>query len=415
MPRNALLGIFLSSLLAVACAPTCAPDVENTNSGYRVPPILDDGWQVAAPEDLGLKRESFSKLTEIISSDIDFPNVHALLIVKNNRLVYEEYFSGTDRRFDSDGQLQTVTVQFTHDTLHDIRSVGKSITSALVGIALSSGAVASLDVPVVEYFPEHEELLTPEIGQITLRHALTMSAGLSWNELDVSYANPENDWEQMAASDDPFGFLLDRKMSSKPGEVWSYNSGLPSLLGIIISRATGRPFGAYAREMLFEPLGIYNLEWTGSMSWADIPELKWDGSKPWARVAWPAGRLWLRPRDLAKFGALYLNDGRWGGQQIIPADWITESTRRRIPIRESESEYGIHGYGYLWAHDRFHDREYGELEVFSAVGNGAQRIFVVPSLSLIVVHLAGLYNDPISFWSPELLLLSHIVPAIRGN
>ena len=100
--------------------------------------------------------------------------------------------------------------------------------------------------------------------------------------------------------------------------------------------------------MLFEPLGISDVEWDGPKAWADIPELEWDGNKPWSKVATPAGSLLLRPRDMAKFGSLYLHDGRWEGRQVLPAGWAKESTRRHIAIKEPESEYGKHGYGYLW-------------------------------------------------------------------
>jgi CubicO group peptidase (beta-lactamase class C family) len=209
----------------------------------------------------------------MLRSGAEFPNVHSLLIVKDGRLLYEEYFAGQDRRYGPDGELHTVDLEFDRDTLHDIRSAGKSVTSALVGIAVDSEAIPSLDVPIADYFPEHSASNTPRKRQITLRHALTMSAGLDWNELDVPYTDPANDSERMSASHDPVSFLLGREVTVEPGTEWYYNSGLPLLLGFVISRATERSFGDYAREALFEPLGITDVEWSGSTAWSEIPEL----------------------------------------------------------------------------------------------------------------------------------------------
>lgn len=372
---------------------------------------LDDGWKVAAAPEAGLDPCLLDSMTSAIRRRDEFVNVHAVLIVKNDRLVYEQYFEGEDRRWRGT-ELETVSLSFGPDTLHDIRSAGKSVTSALVGIAVGSGAIPSLEIPLAEYFPEHAALISPDKRSITLLHALMMSAGLDWNEGQVPYTDPTNDAERMDASTEPVRFLLDRPVASEPGTTWSYNSGLPVLLGLAVSRATGRPFGAYAREVLFEPLGITEVEWSGPRAWSDIPELEWDGGEPWARVAQPAGNLWLRPRDLAKFGSLYVNAGRWNGRQVLPAGWVEESTRRHIAVTDAVSEYGEHGYGYLWWHDRFHTPG-GELEVHSAMGNGQQRLFVVPSLDLVVVHVAGRYNDPEAGWMSERLLLNHIVPAAR--
>ena len=239
--QSGLSKACLYLLLVSGCATPNPSRVASTDTSYRVPPRLDDGWQVASPEELGLQREPLERLTEVLRSGAEYPNVHSLVIVKDGRLVYEEYFAGEDRRHGPDGQRQTVTVEFDRDTLHDIRSAGKSVTSALVGIALDSGAIPSLDLPVADYFPEHAERITPETRRITLGHALTMSAGFDWNEGEVPYTDPNNDSERMDADADPASFVLGRGVTTEPGTTWSYNSGLPVLLGLIVSRATGRP------------------------------------------------------------------------------------------------------------------------------------------------------------------------------
>jgi CubicO group peptidase (beta-lactamase class C family) len=127
-------------------------------------------------------------------------------------------------------------------------------------------------------------------------------------------------------------------------------------------------------------------------------------------------RLGLRPRDLAKFGSLYLHDGRWQGRQILPPDWVRESTRRHLPLPSPVSAFGTHGYGYQWWHHCYRTG-FGTFEAHTAAGNGQQRIYVVPALRLVVTVLAGRYNDPSAARLTERLLLEQIIPAVRmaGN
>lgn len=380
------------------------------------PPLLDDGWAVASPQDVGLDACLLDSMTVALRRGEDYPNVHAVLIAKDDRLVYEQYFTGEDRRYRGE-RREWVTVTFHRDTLHDSRSVGKSVVSALVGIAVGTGAISSLDTPLLDFFPEHAALVTPEKRRITLHHALTMSAGLDWNEDEVPYTDDANHAEQMGELADPAGFVLGRPVADEPGATFSYNTGLPTVLGYVVSRATGQPLGSYAREALFEPLGITDVEWAGQEAWSDIPELQWEGTEPWSRGARPGGGLWMRPRDFAKFGSLYLNQGRWDGRQVIPADWVEESTRKHVAVEGLESapdEYGENGYGYLWWHDQVRTSG-GEFEVHTAVGNGGQRIVLIPALHLLVVVHAGRYNEPDAGWMPERLLLEHILAATRGS
>lgn len=218
----------------------------------------------------------------------------------------------------------------------------------------------------------------------------------------------------MSDSDDPASFVLRHSLVSEPGSTWYYNSGLPTLIGLAVAGATDRPFGDFAREALFEPLGITDLEWGGPPAWAGIPALRWAGSEPWSQVANPAGSMWLRPRDLLKLGSLYLDDGLWNGKQILPERWVEESLTPRIErpgaLRQHAVGVVAHGaYGYFWWHDRY-TLPYGDLVVHAAYGNGGQRIWVVPELDLVAVHLTGNYNLWWSSYQAERLLLERIVP-----
>jgi CubicO group peptidase (beta-lactamase class C family) len=359
---------------------------------YQVPRTLDDGWTTASLDEVGMDRRHIEQMTEAIRRYADW-NIHAVLIERDGRLVYEEYFAGEDQRWGR----PLGRVHFDAQTKHDLRSISKSMVSALVGIALASGAIRSLDEPLLDFFPEpaYADLAAPARRSLTLRHALTMSAGLEWNE-DLPYTDPRNDEIVMTRSSDPIRYVLSRPIVSEPGATWAYNGGLTQLLGAIVQRATGQPLREYARTVLFEPLGVDDTEWLGDLN--GMPSA--------------ASGLRLRPRDLAKFGSLYLHDGRWRGRQIISPNWVRESTRRHLPLPSPVSAFGTHGYGYQWRHTCFRTGA-GTFESPTAAGNGQQRIYVLPALRLVVTVLAGRYNDPSAARLTERLLLEQIIPAVR--
>jgi CubicO group peptidase (beta-lactamase class C family) len=205
--------------------------------------------------------------------------VHAILIERNGRLIYEEYFDGFDERWgESLGQ-----VQMTAESKHDLRSITKSVVSALVGIAHSEGKIPSLDEPIVKWFPEYPELNTPDRRRVTLAHALSMTSGFDWNE-DVPYNDPRNDEIRMTRDPQPLQYALARPFANDPGTEFKYNGGLTQVVAAVLVRATKTALQEYARTKLFEPLGITEVEWVG-----DLPGM------PSA-----ASGLRLRARDLTK-------------------------------------------------------------------------------------------------------------------
>src|SRR5688572_12154975 len=271
---------------------------------YQRPPRLADGWQTATADSVGVDPTRLAALTQSIRAWPEL-GVHAILIERSGRLVYEEYFDGFDERW---GQpLGRVTM--TRDTKHDLRSLTKSVISALAGIAVGSGAIRSLDQPVVEWFPEFPELNTADRRRLTLGHVLAMTTGLEWNE-EVPYNDPRNDEIRMTRDSQPLHYALSRRFAHAPGEEFTYNGGLTQVMGAVIERATKSSLEDYARTRIFEPLGITEVEWVGDL--AGMPSA--------------ASGLRLRSRDLAKFGSLYLHDGQWNGRQVIPADWVQLST-----------------------------------------------------------------------------------------
>lgn len=350
--------------------------------------IPTPGWQYTTPETAGLNHAALDSLAADIRAQ-RYPNVHALLIEIDGRLAYETYFAGDDVRR---GHGRLGHVVFTPETLHDIRSISKSVTSALVGIAIGSGAIRSVDQPILDFFPAYADLATPEKRSITIRHALTMATGLQWDEA-LSYADTTNDERRLNRSTDPFRTILSRPVVTPPGSQFNYSAASTQLLLGAVQHAVRMPVVDYARDVLFAPLGITDVEWV-----FDSPGL------PSA-----ASGLRLRPRDLAKIGSLYLNGGRWQGRQIIPEEWVATSLRRQIDLPPQQSDSGRHGYGFQWWQSRFAVPG-GEVEVSIAAGNGGQNIFVLPKQRMVVTILGGRYDR--TDWINEDILLERILPAL---
>jgi CubicO group peptidase (beta-lactamase class C family) len=286
-------------------------------------------------------------------------------------------------------------VSFDAGTKHDIRSISKSVTSLLVGIALDRGFLTDLDVPVFSLFPEYADLRTPEKDRITLRHLLTMSSGLAWDETSA-YTNPSNTYWQMGIAPRADHFVLARPLAAPPGTVFNYNTGSVDLLGVILRKISGKRLDEFAKETLFDPLGIEDWEWE-----------ECSGFNPSA-----GSGLRLRPRDLAKIGQLVLERGKWQGRQIVSSSWIEESTTPRLSGTGAmfDRPEGITSYGYLWWLGRS-PPEHPERDMIAGAGNGGQRVIILPSLSAVVVTTAGLYGDMASGLTALMTLNQCVFPA----
>ena len=359
--------------------------VTDTQSVGSVPQQLRDGWQTISLSQAGMDTGIMASLTEKITAQ-EYPNTHSVLIVRNGALVYEQYFSGEDKNW----RTSLGEITFHHETLHDIRSVSKSITAALIGIAKDEEKISDLDQGLLDFFPEYAHLLNQDKQGITLRHLLTMTAGFEWDEESYPYSDPRNSEVQMHQSSDPLEYVLGLKLTITPGSKFTYNGGHAILLAGVIAKATGKPLDEYARDVLFGPLGITRFEWRRHVS--GIPNA--------------ASGLRLRPRDMAKFGYLYLNQGRWKGIQVISSGWIEETMTRQVERAVS------HGYGFQWWFYQLAAAQ-EKLELWTAAGNGGQRIFIIPKLRMMVVTTAGNYN-PLNLETrrlPDRLLREYILPA----
>jgi CubicO group peptidase (beta-lactamase class C family) len=292
-------------------------------------------------------------------------DVHGILVVRNGCTVVEAYYP-----------------LYGPKTSHSTASVGKSFTGALVGIAIREGYIEGVEQKVADFFPDHSDWQNDPLKQaMTIEHLLTMTSGLDWPETAASYSSSQNVMNEMMRSADWVGFVLDRPMAAAPGATFNYSSGASHLLSAIVQEATGMRTFAFAREYLFEPLGISHV------SWPSDP----DG------IAFGAGGLRLTPRDMAKFGQLYLQGGVWEGKQIVPAEWVEASIAPQVHAHGAASYYG-----YQWW-----VRGNG---IFAAHGYRGKRIFVIPDLEMVVVFTADLSGN-----APSVILSNFIIPAARSS
>ena len=271
-----------------------------------------------------------------------FPNVHSLLIARNGFLIYEDYFYG-----------------WKPDDVWLIQSATKSFTSALTGIALSKNELKSVDEPICQYLEKYKDKACNEQNRsITIRQLLTMTTGLDWNELEFDYYDERNTANQCGKVRDPFDCVLSRTKTSSSSPVFGYNSMNHLMMNKILRKSTSMRNDKELKQRLLDPLKIEKVN-TGNEDFGVI------------------GDIAITPRDMAKFGLLYLNDGVWNGKQIIPSNWVKESTTSKIQINSDE------GYGYFWWTKKFNSNG-STIDTYYAWGYGGQYIFVVPSLNLVV-------------------------------
>lgn len=336
---------------------------------YEPPPALSDGWPTASADAVGLDPAPLEAATNAIG-DGTFPKVDSMLVVRQGRLVHEAYFNGFDR-----------------ERLHDLRSATKSITSALVGIAVDQGLLSGVDERVLPRLGGGAGLRNPDPRKdaITLGHLLTMTPGLACD--DWNAASPGNE-EKMYKERDWVKFVLDLPMVADPGTRYGYCTGGVVTLGAVIGNASGRRADAFAREVLFGPLGITRAEWeytpTGAVD--------------------TGGHIRMRPRDMAKFGQLFLQRGLWNGQRVVSEAWVERSTAFHVRTVSNEE------YGYLWWR-RTTQRAGTPVPTFYAIGNGGQQIIVAPSLELVAVFTGSNYDTSAVF--PNQIFDRYVLTAVR--
>jgi CubicO group peptidase (beta-lactamase class C family) len=341
-------------------------------------------WQPIAAKDAGLAEDLGARI-DAAQRDGGLNGLHGVVLVRHGRLALERYYVGKDERLGR----PLGEVSFGAGTLHDLRSVTKSIVGLLYGIALEAGKVPQPEAVLVDQFPEYPDLAAdPHRRRLTVAHALSMTLGIEWRE-DGDYTNPANGEIAMERSPDRWRYVLERPIVEAPGGRWVYCGGASALIGRLLTRGTGMRLPDYARNVLYGPLGIGETGWSTG---GDGEPLAASGAR-------------LTPRDLARIGQLVLQRGQWEGRQVAPAAWIDASTLPRVTI-DGPFRYGWHWY-------------LGEAQVagkpqswIGAIGNGGQRLLVAPGLSLVVAITAGNYNSPIQSQMPGKLFREIVLPGV---
>ena len=337
-------------------------------------------WQPIAPADAGFTPDLEARLEKMIADKRAW-NLHGVVIVRNDRLVLERYFEGVDEaRGRGIGK-----VVFTAATLHDLRSVSKSVVSLLYGIALEQGKVPPPEAPLLASFPLHADLAAGR-ERLIIHHALTMTMGTEWDELNIPYTNPANSEIAMDRAADRYRYILERRVIEEPGRRWIYSGGATALLARIIADGTGKPLHTFAREALFDPLGLGPTEWATDAKGEAIA----------------ASGLRMTPRDLARIGTMMAGGGMAGDRRVVPAPWIARSTEPLVPM-------DFWRFGYHWY---VGDAPFGPRRerCWGAFGNGGQRLWVLPSLQIAIAVTAGNYNTS-EQWIPPTRVLYDVVLA----
>ncbi|MFP4847020.1 serine hydrolase domain-containing protein [Winogradskyella sp. PE311] len=340
---------------------------QNTNT----PAQLNDGWSTANIKDYGIDEHQLSRLIDSIHSNNTLVNTHSVLIAKQNKLVFENYYDG-----------------FNAEIPHDLRSASKSISSAIIGIAIDDNIIESVDERLYDYIPEKYQYTRDSLkSKITIKDLLTMSSGI-----DVNDKASEDTYQDPRYSNNWLKTVLEASMVNAPGTYADYGSANPFLLGVYLNERLEMPLESYMHEKLFAPLGVKNY-----INQADDTET----------IPYFGGGMLLTPRDLLKFGQLYLNNGRWNGKQIISENWVKESVTKHVQLQDVQDK---NEYGYFWWHDTYAVNG-KSIKCIEARGAGGQFIFIIPELESVVVITTGNFRNRRGN-QPRDILKKYILPAL---
>jgi CubicO group peptidase (beta-lactamase class C family) len=349
LARRLLPALFLCSIYVGAAS---------ADDGSQVWPTTE--WETSTPEEQGMDSKELAKLIDFGG----YQGIDNILIVRHGKIVTEAYYA-----------------PFKAGVKHTLHSVTKSVTGSLIAITLKSGLLDSLTHPVLDFFSDRKIAnMDQNKRAITIQNLLDMTSGIDWSE---PYAGKNEILSEMTKSSDPLQFILDRPMAGIPGARFNYNSGNAHILSAIITKLTGKSALEFARKNLFAPLGITDVFW---------------GHDP-SNITLGYAGLYLQPRDMARFGYLYLRGGVWSGNQILPTDWVDTVSDASIDTNDGWAT-DFHYANLFWS---IPDRE-----EYMASGYHGQRIIVLPSQDIVAV-ITGTqesYADT---------LLGYILGSIRSN
>lgn len=374
------ISVFMASFLALSIS-GCAKETKNDitskpsdnsdaaqtaeNDSTATASWPNDAWSVSSPELQGLNSELLGRADKEIHDN--YPNIYSLLVIRHGYLVYEKYYQGMDE-----------------NDANPVFSVTKSVMSALTGIAKRDGLINGTDQKLSEFFPDYfTQIDDTQKNDITIKDVLTMTGGLE---------SIDSDYYSYFTSPDLLNYVLQKPLSDKPGDKFAYNTGLTHFLSAIISDTAGISTKDFADEYLFKKIGISADNWE-----FDSKGYNYGGTG-----------LYLKPLDMAKFGLLYLHNGLWDGNQIIPEEWIRESTQKQIAANATAD------YGYLFwlqtIQDTVNSKEYA---AYRAAGMGGQYIMVIPDLDMVVVVTANSDMSSKDGTDTLKIITDYCVPAVE--
>lgn len=331
----------------------------------------NSGWKVS---DEKINREKIRILNQKIAEN-SFREITGIVVIKNDKLLLEEYFNGYER-----------------DSLNDTRSVGKSFSSALMGIAVKDGYIKNENQPLSDFYDLKQfKNYSSKKDSVTIKSLLTMSSAFDGNDEDSdSLGNEEN----MYPTDNWVKFALDLPMTdNKIGKNWHYFTAGVVVTGDILDKSVPQGLEKYADKKLFQALGITNYKWQFTPQ--QKPSL--------------AGGLRMKALDFAKFGQLYKNDGIWNGKRILDKTWIEKSfTNYFADNKESE------GYGYLFWRKVYKvgNKSY---ESYQSSGNGGNKIIVFKDIPVVIVITARAYNKPYSHSQADKIVQQYLLPSFLNE
>jgi len=379
----------LRRFLAHVAGPLLMATAANAAAAQQGSAAAADSWQTATPAQVGMQASVLEGLDLAVRAG-KLNNLHAVVVVRDGKLVFERYYAGSDERW----TVPLGKVQFGPDVKHDLRSTSKGLVGLLYGIALSEGKVAAPDQLLLAQFPAYQDLQSdPLRRKIKIEHVLSMTFGTQWRE-DLPYTDPRNSEVAMYGAPNAARYVIEQPMAAEPGTRWQYSGGATAVLGQLIAQGTATPLEEYAQQKLFLPLGITDAQWVGGSN----------------GVVAAASGARLRARDLAKIGQLVLQDGRWADRQVVPAAWLKTSLQPHghpPPL----SDIGEFAYGYHWGLVRL--KGSGQRWIF-APGNGGQRLMIVPQERLVVAIFAGNYNQPTQDEVPDGVISQFVIPALAA-
>lgn len=353
--------IAMSVILCVSIA-LSLPALNEDIGQYRLQKLEDDGIENSTAKEQGMD----AGLLEEAARYLDAYEAASLIVVRHGRIVLEKYYSGDK------------------DSVTNVFSVTKSFMSALTGIAIREGYIGDRRDPLEKYLPSYyKDDIDPEWKKVNLSHLLTMTPGFV------------EDMDKWLSSENWVGFTFGLPVREKPGVKFQYANSATHLLSAVITETSGTDTLSFANKYLLEPLHFKNVEWY---------------TDPTGYYAGYANML-LRPRDMAKFGCLYLNGGKWEGRQLVPEEWVKESTKVQYDFNKEEDRGFENGYGFLW----WISGETG-YHMFSALGYGGQSIDVIPDLDLVVV-VTSVPNQALSVNNEQRLVLleKYVIPSITDR